>query len=83
MKVIPIIDIIYISDLNKFKLYNAKISHEFFKRFKTFFLKFNSIEQNDVILKNSLLFRNVKKKVFYHKRPDNFEFDVLYSELIR
>lgn len=83
MKILPIIEIIYISDADKFKLYESKISLEFFKKFKTFFLKFNNIEQNKSFLKNSLLLRNIKKKAFYYKRPSNFKFDILYSELTR
>ena len=37
MKILPIIEIIYISDLDKFKFYESKISFEFLKNLKPFF----------------------------------------------
>ena len=79
----PILDIIHISNLKKFKLYEERIGYELFKKFKTIFFKVNILEKNDIFLKPFFLQKNVKKKVFYYNKPINFKFDVLYSELLR
>lgn len=79
----PILEIIHISNLKKFKSYEEEISFELFKKFKTIFFKVNILEKNDIFLKPFYLQKNVKKKVFYYKKPNDFEFDVLYSELLR
>ena len=79
----PILDIIHISNLKQFKLYEERIGYELFKKFKTIFFKVNILEKNDIFLKPFFLQKNVKKKVFYYNKPINFKFDVLYSELLR
>ena len=76
------LDIIYISNLNKFKLHEKKISLKLFKKFKTVFLKTNVLDSNDIFI-NHYLVKNIKKKVYYLNKPSNFKFDILYSELLR
>lgn len=79
----PILEILYVSNLKKFKSHEEKIGFELFKKFKTIFFKVNILEKNDIFSKNFLLEKNIKKKVFYYNKPSNFKFDVLYSELVR
>ena len=79
----PILEILYVSNLKKFKTHEEKIGFELFKKFKTIFFKVNIIEKNDIFSKNFLLEKNIKKKVFYYNKPSSFKFDVLYSELVR
>jgi hypothetical protein len=79
----PILDIIHISNFKKFKSYEEEIGFELFKKFKTIFFKVNILEKNDIFLKPFFLQKIVKKKAYYYNKPINFEFDVLYSELLR
>ncbi len=79
----PVLEIIYVSNLDKFKTNEKKIGFELLKRFKTFFFKINVLEKNDIFSKNFILKRNIKKKAYYYNKPKNFKFDVLYSELLR
>ena len=44
----PILDIIHISNLKKFKLYEERIGYELFKKFKTIFFKVNILEKNNI-----------------------------------
>ena len=79
----PVLEIIYVSNLDKFKTNEKKIGFELLKRFKTFFFKINILEKNDIFSKNFILKKNIKKKAYYYNKPKNFKFDVLYSELLR
>lgn len=79
----PVLEIIYVSNLDKFKTNEKKIGFELLKRFKTFFFKMNILEKNDVFSKNFLLTKNIKKKAYYYNKPKKFKFDVLYSELLK
>ena len=80
--IFPLLEIIYISDYNKFELHEKKINFELIKRFKTVFLKYNYSEGNGISSKNFLFRKITKKKIFYLNKPKNFKFDVLYSELL-
>ncbi len=77
-----ILDIIYISNLNKFKLHEDKIGLKLLKKFKTIFFKTNILNYDDIFLNHNLV-KNIKKKVYYYNKPLNFKFDILYSELLR
>ena len=77
-----ILDIIYISNLNKFKLHEDKIGLKLLKKFKTIFFKTNILNSDDIFLNHNLV-KNIKKRVYYYNKPFNFKFDTLYSELLR
>ena len=81
-KFIPILEIIYISDLNKFKYYENEINFKLMKKFKTILFKINYLNNNKVFSKNYLFTKIVKKNVYYFNKPKDFNFDVLYSEFL-
>ena len=80
--VIPILELIYISDFKKFKSYEKKIGFELLKKYKPILFKFNSIDNSDAFLSKSFFTKIVKKNVYYLNRPLDFKFDILYSELV-
>lgn len=79
---IPILEIIYISDFEKFKYYEKDINLKLVKEFKTIFFKINYSKNNEIFSKNYFFTRRIKKKVYYLNKPKNFNFDVLYSEFL-
>ena len=80
--VIPILELIYISDFKKFKSYEKKIGFELLKKYKPILFKFNSIDKIDTFSNKSFFTKIVKKNVYYLNRPLDFKFDILYSELV-
>ncbi len=80
--IFPILDIIYISDLEKFKHYEKNIGVEFLKKFKTVIFKFNDINVDKICSNNSIFSKTVKKNIYYLNKPKNFKFNILYSELV-
>lgn len=81
--IFPILEIIYVSDLKKFSSYEKIIGYELLRRFKPILFKFNNTERDEIFSNNFFLKRIVKKKVYYLNKPLNFQFDILYSELLR
>ena len=79
---IPILEIIYISDFEKFKYYEKDINLKLVKEFKTILFKINYSKNNEIFSKNYFFTRRRKKKVYYLNKPKNFNFDVLYSEFL-
>ena len=79
---IPILEIIYISDFEKFKYYEKDINLKLVKEFKTILFKINYSKNNEIFSKNHFLTRITKKNVYYFNKPKNFNFDVLYSEFL-
>ena len=79
---IPILEIIYISDFEKFKYYEKDINLKLVKEFKTILFKINYSKNNEIFSKNYFFTRRIKKKVYYLNKPKNFNFDVLYSEFL-
>ena len=79
---IPILEIIYISDFEKFKYYEKDINLKLVKEFKTILFIFNYSKNNEIFSKNYFFTRRRKKKVYYLNKPKNFNFDVLYSEFL-
>ena len=82
LKFFPIIEIIYISDINKFKKFEKEINFELMKRFKSIFFKINYFNDEKIFSENYLFKRITKKNVYYLNKPKNFKFDVLYSEFL-
>ena len=80
--IISILDIIYISDFEKFSLHEKIICVEFLKKFKTLIFKFSDIDANKICSNNSIFSKIVKKNVYYLNKPKNFKFNILYSELV-
>lgn len=80
--IFPIIDIIYISDFEKFRHYEKSICVEFLKKFKTIIFKFNAIKVDKICSNNSIFSKTVKKNIYYLNKPKNFKFNILYSELV-
>jgi hypothetical protein len=80
-KFIPIFEIIYISNPNKFKHYEKEINCILIKKFKTILFKIN-YSNNEKFFSKNLFTRITKKNVYYLNKPKDFNFDVLYSELI-
>lgn len=78
----PTLEIIYVSNLNKFKQHQEIIGLQLLKRFKTIFFKINSLE-NEIFSKNIFFKKNVKKKAYFLNKPSNFKFNVLYSEFLK
>ncbi len=76
------LDVIYISDIEKFKLYEKSICIRFLKKFKTIIFKFSDIDVNEICSNNSFISKVVKKNVYYLNKPKNFKFNLLYSELV-
>jgi hypothetical protein len=79
---LPVLEIIYISDLSKFKFYEKKITFELIKKFNTLFFKFNYFGEKDVLFESCLFKKIIKKNVYYLNKPKDFNFDVLYSEFL-
>jgi len=79
---LPVLEIIYISDLSKFKFYEKKIIFELIKKFSTLFFKFNYFGEKNVLFENCLFKKIIKKNVYYLNKPKDFNFDVLYSEFL-
>ena len=81
-KFIPILEIIYISDFEKFDHYEKDINLKLMQEFKTILFKINYSKNNEIFSKNYFLTRITKKNVYYFNKPKNFNFDVLYSEFL-
>ena len=81
-KFIPILEIIYISDFEKFNDYEKDINLKLMREFKTILFKINYSKNNEIFSKNHFLTRITKKNVYYFNKPKNFNFDVLYSEFL-
>lgn len=79
---LPVLEIIYISDLSKFKLNEKKITFELIKKFNTLFFKFNYLGEKNALFENCLFKKIIKKNVYYLNKPKDFNFDVLYSEFL-
>jgi hypothetical protein len=79
---IPILEIIYISDFEKFNDYEKDINLKLMREFKTILFKINYSKNNEIFSKNHFLTRITKKNVYYFNKPKNFNFDVLYSEFL-
>ena len=80
--IFSILDIIYISDFEKFSLHEKNICVEFLKKFKTIIFKFNDIHVDKICVNNSIFSKIVKKNIYYLNKPKNFKFNILYSELL-
>ena len=81
---LKIIDILYISDHKKYFNHNNLIHNNIARELKTFFIRIHlsaNIEHNT--FKKSIFNRTSSYKLFYKNNPDCYQFDLLYSELIK
>ena len=81
--IFSILELMYISDFKKFRSNEKQIGYELLRRFKPILFKFNNTERDEIFSNNYFLKKIVKKKVYYLNKPLNFQFDILYSELLR
>lgn len=79
---LPVVEIIYCSNLIKFRENKKNISFELFKRFKTPLFIESFFNEDSILFKNDFLKIGTQKKVYYKNIPENFKLDFLYSELL-
>ena len=79
---LPSLEIIYISNPEKFRKNERNIMCVLTKKFKTFLFIENYFENNSVF-SDKQIFSKIKLKSAYYKNiPSGFKFDFLYSELL-
>ena len=81
-KIIPVLEIIYVSNSLKYKKNEKNINYELIKRFKTCILKENFFGNNSIFSENYFFSKIKNKKAFYKNIPEKFNFDFLYSEIL-
>ena len=77
---LPILEIIYVSDLEKYKKNMININFELFKKYKTIFFKENFFNNNSIL--SQKFYFTKKNKGYYKNVPKNFDYNFLYSELL-
>ena len=77
---LPVLEIIYVSNLDKYKQNKTNINFELLKKFKTIFFIENFFNDKSIFSSNFLFSK--KKKGYYKNVPGNFDYDFLYSELL-
>ena len=80
--ILPILEIIYVSNSSKFKKNEKNINFELIKKFKTLILKENFFDNNSIFSENYFFSKIKIKKAFYKNIPEKFKFDFLYSEIL-
>ena len=79
---LPFLEIIYISNPEKFRKNERNIKCELAKKFKTFLFIENYFENNSVFSGNQIFSKIKLKSAYYKNIPSGFKFDFLYSELL-
>ena len=79
---LPSLEIIYISNPEKFRKNEQNIKCELAKKFKTFLFIENYFENNSVFSGNQIFSKIKLKSAYYKNIPSGFKFDFLYSELL-
>ena len=77
---LPVLEIIYVSDLEKYEKNMVNINFELFKKFKTIFFKENFFNNKSIFSRK--LYFTKKNKGYYKNVPKNFDYNFLYSELL-
>ena len=80
--ILPVLEIIYVSNSIKFKKNQKNINFELMKRFKTLIFKENFFDNNSIFSENYFFSKTKNKKAFYKNIPEKFNFDFLYSEIL-
>ena len=80
--ILPVLDIVYVSNSLKFKENEKNINFELIKRFKTLVFIENFFNDSSIFSKNHFFSKIKNKKVFYKNLPEKFSFDFLYSEML-
>jgi hypothetical protein len=78
---LPVLEIIYVSNLDKFRRNEKDIVYELIKKFKTFIFVQNFFENESALSKDHLFSKLKNKKAYYLNIPTNFNFNFLYSEI--
>ena len=79
---LPVLEIIYVSNFEKFRDNRKNIIFELFKRFKTFLFLENFFNDQSIFDNKNFLYKETKKNAYYKNIPNNFKYDFLYSELL-
>ncbi len=79
---LPVLEIIYVSNLTKFRNNRKNIIFELFKKFKILFYVENFFNDDSIFNGKNPFYKESKKKAYYKNIPDNFKYDFLYSELL-
>ena len=77
---LPVLEIIYVSDLEKYKKNMVNINFELFKKFKTIIFKENFFNNKSIF--SQRFYFSKQNKGFYKNVPKNFDYSFLYSELL-
>jgi len=80
--ILPVLEIIYVSNSLKFKKNEKNINNELIKRFKTLIFKENFFNNNSIFSENYFFSKIKNKKAYYKNIPKKFNFDFLYSEIL-
>ena len=80
--ILPVLEIIYVSNSLKFKENEKNINNELIKRFKTLIFKENFFNNNSIFSENYFFSKIKNKKAYYKNIPKKFNFDFLYSEML-
>lgn len=78
--ILPIIEINFVSDKEKFKKNETNINFALISKFKTPFFVENYFDDRSIFSKKYFFSKIIKKKAYFNNLPKNFEFDFLYSE---
>ncbi len=79
---LPVLEIIYVSNFAKFKNNRKNIIFELFKKFRTFIFLENFFNDQSIFDNKNFLYKETKKNAYYKNVPNNFKYDLLYSELL-
>ncbi len=81
-KIIPVLEIIYVSNSLKYKKNEKNINNVLIKRFKTLLLKENFFGNNSIFSENYFFSKIINKKAYFKNIPEKFNVDFLYSEIL-
>ena len=79
---LPVLEILYFSDHKKYQENEEIIHSKLAVKFKTLFIIRSYLMRHYAADKKYIFKKTLKKKVFYFNKPDNFNFDLLYSEAL-
>ena len=80
--ILPVLEIIYVSNSLKYKKNEKNINYELIKRFKTLIFKENFFGNNSIFSENYFFSKIINKKAYFKNIPEKFNVDFLYSEIL-
>ncbi len=81
-KIFPVLEIIYVSNIQKFKENEKEINIQLIKKFKTIFFVENYFDNNSLFSKKKLFTKINEKKGYYKNVPKSHNLNFLYSEIL-